>query len=548
MSFPVIPHAETAFETQLLLKDLLPTFDFLNRTQEIIYGHHRFDYNMFRERIARLANALSVIGVEGGDTVAVLDWDSHRYLECFFAIPMLGAILHTVNIRLSTEQILYTINDASDKVILIHEDFVPTAEKIRDRIETKPKWILLKDEGKSVESSIDFHNEYENFLENSSNVIRFPEFDEKVPATTFYTTGTTGNPKGVCFSHRQLVIHTLGLASALAKSSTHGQFTEEDIYMPLTPMFHVHAWGMPYVATLLGVKQVYPGRYDTKKLISLISGEGITFSHCVPTILHMLLNAPEAKYADFTRWKVIIGGAALSPGLARQALDRGIDVFGGYGMSETCPVLTLAQLEKEHLQLSTEEQLYFRCKAGKPLSMVDLRIVDDNMEDLPHDGRTIGEVVVRAPWLAQGYTNNPAESKFLWRGGYLHTGDLGHIDKWGYLKVTDRLKDVIKSGGEWISSLLLEDLATNCRHVSEAAVIGLPDDKWGETPLLLVVVNSNEKLAIMGLKNIFKQAVNDGVIASWAVPNRVEIVSDIPKTSVGKIDKKLLRLRYLSPE
>ena len=245
------------------------------------------------------------------------------------------------------------------------------------------------------------------------------------------------------------MIHTFGLASALSKSNAHGQFSKEDVYMPLTPMFHVHAWGMPYVATLLGVKQVYPGRYDIAKIISLIGREGVTFSHCVPTILHMLLNAPEAKYADFTRWKVIIGGAALSPDLARQALDRGIDVFGGYGMSETCPVLTLAQMGREHLQLPIEEQLYFRCKAGRPLSMVDLRIVDDNMEDLPHDGRTIGEVVVRA-----------------------------HIDEWGYLKVTDRLKDVIKSGGEWISSLLLEDLATNCRHVSEAAVIGLPDDKW----------------------------------------------------------------------
>ena len=548
MSFTVIPHDKVAFETQLILKNLLPTLDSLNRCQEIIYDHHRFDYNLFQDRIARLANILNRIGIEAGDTVAILDWDSHRYLECFFTIPMLGAILHTVNVRLSIEQILYTINDASDKVILIHQDFVPIAEKIIDRVTTVSKWILLQDDANSFESSIDFHGEYEKLLENSSNVIRFPEFDEKVPATTFYTTGTTGDPKGVCFSHRQLVIHTFGLASALSKSNAHGQFTKEDIYMPLTPMFHVHAWGMPYVATLLGVKQVYPGRYDIAKIISLIGREGVTFSHCVPTILHMLLNAPEAKYADFTRWKVIIGGAALSPDLARQALDRGIDVFGGYGMSETCPVLTLAQMGKEHLQLPIEEQLYFRCKAGRPLSMVDLRIVDDNMEDLPHDGRTIGEVVVRAPWLAQGYTNNPAESKLLWRRDYLHTGDLGHIDEWGYLKVTDRLKDVIKSGGEWISSLLLEDLATNCRHVSEAAVIGLPDDKWGETPLLLITVNSDEELEIMELRKIFEKAVADGVIASWAVPNRVEIVSDIPKTSVGKVDKKLLRLQYSSSE
>ena len=546
MSLQLIPRADSAYEPQLLLKGLLTNLDTQYGDQEIIYANRcRLTYKSFHDRVLRLFNVLNSMGVSSGDTVAVLDWDSHRYLECFFAIPMLGAVLHTVNIRLSPEQILYTMNHASDNVVLIHEDFLPMAEKIANRIETVNDWILLTDSTKNLESSIRFYGEYEELLEDSNNRIEAPEFDENTRATTFYTTGTTGDPKGVCFSHRQLMIHTMSLTSALASSSRQGCFEKSDVYMPITPMFHVHAWGMPYVATLLGVKQIYPGRYDPATLISLIQTEGVTFSHCVPTILHMLLNAPEAKDADFSQWKVIIGGAALSPGLARQALDRGIDVFSGYGLSETCPVLTLAQIRKEDLHLSVEDQLYFRCKAGRAVPMVELRIVDSDMKDVPHDGSTIGEVVVRAPWLTQGYIDDTQGSDHLWRGGYLHTGDLGHMDKLGYLKVTDRIKDVIKSGGEWISSLLLEDIATNHPQVIEAAAIGLPDDKWGERPLVLVVVRLDVEFDVENLKKEFSEAADDGLISSWAIPERIEIVDEIPKTSVGKIDKKYLRACYL---
>ena len=546
MTVHAVPRAASAYDAPLLVRHLLTRLDAQHRDQEIVYAHHRrLTYRTLRERIARAANVLDSLGVGAGDTVAVFDWDSHRYLECLFAVPMLGAVLHTVNIRLSPEQILYTMNHAADKVVLVHQDFLPLLETIADRAQTVATWVLLSDDAADVESPVPLAGEYETLLEVASDSRSFLDFDENTRATTFYTTGTTGDPKGVCFSHRQLVIHTLGLTAALASAASQGCFHNSDVYMPITPMFHVHAWGMPYMATLLGVKQVYPGRYDPATLITLMKDEGVTFSHCVPTILHMLLNAPEAQAADFSRWKVIIGGSAMSPALARQALDMGIDVFSGYGMSESCPVLTLAQLRAEDLELATEDQLYYRCKAGRAVPMVELRVVDSDMNDVPADGQTTGEVVVRSPWLTQGYLHDPARSNELWRGGYLHTGDLGYLDASGYLKVTDRVTAVIKSGGEWISSLLLEDIATGHPQVSEAAAIGVADEKWGERPLVLIVARDGS-LDPTTVRNTFSQAADEGVISRWAVPERIEIVDVIPKTSVGKIDKKLLRQQYFA--
>jgi fatty-acyl-CoA synthase len=332
----------------------------------------------------------------------------------------------------------------------------------------------------------------------------------------------------------------------MAMASEHGRFCRDDVYMPITPMFHVHAWGMPYVATLAGVKQVYPGRYVPEKLLELIAREKVTFSHCVPTILHMLLSCPTIDDVDLSNWKVIIGGSALPRGLARAALARGIDIFSGYGMSETGPVLTIAHLERSMLDGDDEEVLDLRCKTGRPIPLVDLDIVDENMRRIARDGKSTGEIVVRAPALTQGYFKNPETSEALWIGGYLHTGDIGHLDEDGYLKVTDRLKDVIKSGGEWISSLSLEDIVSRLPGVSEAAAIGIQDEKWGERPLVLVVLEQGheENVDENTIRQHVQSYVDRGEISRWAVPERVEIVAGIDKTSVGKIDKKLLRARY----
>jgi fatty-acyl-CoA synthase len=311
-------------------------------------------------------------------------------------------------------------------------------------------------------------------------------------------------------------------------------------------MFHVHAWGIPYIATVLGIKQVYPGRYTPDGLLGLIQREKVTISHCVPTLLHMLLNNPASQNIDLTGWKVMIGGSALPKGLARTAMERGIDVFGGYGMSETCPVLSIAQLTPAMLDRDSDGQVDMRVKAGRPIPLVDLRIVDDEMRDVAHDGQTPGEVVVRAPWLTQGYLKDHQNSEQLWRGGYLHTSDIGTIDPLGYLLITDRIKDVIKSGGEWISSLEIEDILSQHPGVSEAAVIGVPDERWGERPVALVVLRPSHIGALSedDIKAHVANYADKGVISKWAVPSRVRFVEIIDKTSVGKLDKKLLRQKY----
>ncbi|HET6318610.1 MAG TPA: fatty acid--CoA ligase [Chloroflexota bacterium] len=530
----LIEPTPSAYVYPLLIKHLLHAPLAHSPRHEIVYRDQlRYDYRTFVRRVAQLASGLAGLSVAQGDTVAVLDWDSHRYLECFFGVPMLGAVLHTVNVRLSPEQILYTINHAEDDVILVHTDFLPLLEAIIDRLESVKKIVLLSDSPQRPSTSLPIDAEYEHLLASSSADFDFPEFDENTRATTFYTTGTTGLPKGVSFSHRQLVLHTLAGMAALGTASVGQRFGAADVYMPITPMFHVHAWGLPYIATLMGVKQVYPGRYTPDGLLGLIQREGVTFSHCVPTILHMLLNAPASQDVDLSTWKVIIGGSALPKALAQAAVDRGIDVFGGYGMSETCPILTLAQLTP-----ATEDSLETRVKAGRPIPMVELRTVDDEMVDT----RPSGEVVVRAPWLTQSYYKEVHNSETLWRGGYLHTGDIGAIDDNGYLQITDRIKDVIKSGGEWISSLDVEDILLQHASVSEAAVIGVPDERWGERPLALIVARS--PVSEDDLKAHVSQFAIRGVISQWAVPSRVLFVDTLDKTSVGKLDKKLMRQKY----
>jgi fatty-acyl-CoA synthase len=500
----------TAYAYPLLIKQLLHTPFVQAPNQEIVYrGQVRMTYTTLRERIARLANGLSRLGARHGSTVAVMDWDSHRYLECYFAVPMMGAVLQTVNVRLSPAEIAYTINHAGAEILFVHTDFLPLVETIRDQLETVRAFVWIDEEGSEVAAhSLPISAEYEAMLAASSDHYEFPDFDENTRATTFYTTGTTGLPKGVYFSHRQLVLHTVTVMAALSSPESGQRFHRGDVYMPLTPMFHVHAWGMPYIATVLGVKQVYPGRYLPDRLVRLVRDEGVTFSHCVGTILHMLLSCDEAKSIDFSKWKVVVGGGALTHGLARAAVDRGIDVFTGYGMSETGPILSLAQLQPGDEALDTDEQLRLRCKTGLPIPLVDLRIVDENMDEVTHDGRAYGEIVVRAPWLTQGYLNNPKASAGLWSGGYLHTQDIANIDPTGNLQITDRIKDVIKSGGEWISSLEIESLISLYPGVAEVAVIGISDEKWGERPVALVVLSEGVVITEDDIKgHMFRRSV-----------------------------------------
>ena len=523
----------------LLIKQLLHTPLAVRPEQEIVYGDDvRFTYRTLQARIGQLAGLLTALGVKHGDTVAVMDWDSNRYLESYFAVPMIGAVLMMVNIRLAPEQIAYTLNHSGARVILANRAFLPVLDSIEAQLPDVHTRILLDDADGPLPAG--FVTEYEAGLREATPVTRFPDFDENSRATMFYTTGTTGRPKGVYFSHRQLVLHSLTAMAALGTAASQGRLHRDDVYMPITPMFHVHAWGLPYVATLMGVKQVYPGRYLPAQLLALIGREKVTFSHCVPTILHMLLDHPSAAATDLGNWKVIIGGAALPRALAQQALARGIDIFGGYGMSETCPLLTVAQIDAEALA-GPEEALSLRTKAGIPVPLVDLRIVDTEMNDVAHDGIATGEVVVRAPWLTEGYLHDPDASAALWAGGYLHTGDLGTIDAGGYLRVTDRIKDVIKTGGEWISSLALEDIIALHPAVSEVAVIGITDVKWGERPLPLVVRQEGREVTEAEIIELVAARSRAGDISRFAIPDRVSFVETIERTSVGKINKKKLR-------
>lgn len=540
----LIYKTESAYSYPLLIKNLLfaPVVD--NPDQEIVYrGAVRFTYRQFQERVRRLASVLGKIGVKPGDTVAVMDWDSHRYLECFFAVPMIGAVLHTVNIRLSAEQLVYTISHAEDTVIIVNSEFLPLLDQIKGRIDTVRKFILINETG--APSAVTLDGEYEALLASADPGLEFPDFDENTRATTFYSTGTTGMPKGVYFSHRQLVLHTLATIATLGTAVTQGRFHREDVYMPLTPMFHVHAWGIPYVATMLGVKQVYPGKYVPEALLKLIAEEKVTFSHCVPTILNMLVSSPAAAAVNLSGWRVLIGGSALPRSVAIAALKRGVDVSVGYGLSESCPVLTLSQLTTEQLKLGTEEQADLRCRTGRPFALVNLKVMDEKGREVPRDDKASGEIVVRAPWLTQGYLKDQTNSQKLWEGGWMHTQDIACRNAAGSIRITDRSKDIIKVGGEWLSSLELEDILSAHQAVAESAVVGQPDLTWGEIPVALVVLKKDQTATEKELSAHVKNYADKGVLPREAFLIKIRFVEAIDKTSVGKINKVALRAKYL---
>ncbi len=536
---------DSAYDYPLTINNLFATPIANNPEQEITYrGQFRMTYTTFRERVRRLAAALIGLGVKQGDTVGVLDWDSHRYLECFYAIPMIGAVLHTVNVRLSPEQLVYTIDHAEDDVLLINTEFLPLIENVKGRIDTVKQIVLLTDDG-TPETPLSFAGDYESLLAAAQPLAEFPELDETTRATTFYSTGTTGLPKGVSFSHRQIVLHVLSSTATICSAQA-CHLSREDVYMPLTPMFHVHAWGIPYIATMLGLKQVYPGKYLPDVLLRLLATEGVTYSHCVPSILHMLVANPTTAGVDLSNWKVIIGGAALPKSIALAAIKRGIDVVVGYGLSETCPVLTISDLSRAQCELPPEEQARLRTRTGTPIALVDLRIVDESGADVPHDDKATGEIVVRAPWLTQSYHKDRANSEKLWEGGWLHTQDIAAWNGHDSVRITDRAKDIIKVGGEWLSSLELEDILVAHDGVADAAVIGRPDDKWGEIPLALVVAKQGAELSESGVYTHVKSFIKAGVLPREAVLTVVQLVEVIDRNGLGKINKVALRRRHLA--
>ncbi|MHB2037470.1 MAG: long-chain fatty acid--CoA ligase [Nitrososphaerales archaeon] len=531
----------------LTIGALLKQTEYRRSTGEVVYGNTRYTWSQLLGRVKALAAGLDGLGVKKGSKVAVVDLDTNRYLEAYFAVPMMGAVLHTVNIRLPPDQIAYTIAHAEDAVVLIADQFLPMAAKMAPQLKSVKALVTMSDSGIAPSSPFPNTQFYDDLVRRESRY-EFPSFGEDTQATLFYTSGTTGLPKGVSFTHRQIVLHTMGIAAGLGESAI--KLNSADVMMPLVPLFHVHGWGLPYLAGMWGMKTVLAGRYDAKNILNLMQREGVTFSDMVPTILNMVINYPGvAEYWEaLSRWRVIIGGAALPKGIALAAMRLGIKVMTGYGLSETAPVLTLGTPTDELRGLPEDELLdKALLKTGVPVPLVEVRVVDQNMKDVPRDDKTLGEIIVRSPWTTPSYYKEPEKSAELWRGGWLHTGDLATIDERGYLLIRDRLKDVVKSGGEWISTLLLEDLLMHHESVLEAAVIGAKDEKWGERPIAIVCLKQGKTASEDELKAHLGRYVDEGKIAKFWLPEKIITSGEpLPKTSTGKLDKKPLREKYSS--
>jgi len=540
----------SAYDYQLLLKHLLEHGVAWAPDREIVYRDQmRYTYRDMYDRVLRLASALQELGVKAGTKVGVIEWDSHRYLEMYFGIPSIGAVLHTVNPRLSLDNLANTITHAEDQVLIFHADFFPLVEQLRPRLPSVRKFVLISDTAEAPDLDVDV--EYEDLLAKAHPLPELPDLDENMQATLSYTTGTTGKPKGVHFSHRQLVLHTFAAWGALPPLANYGPMGKHDVYMPLTPMFHVHAWGVPYTATVMGLKQVYPGKYEPPLITRLIVEEGVTFSHCVPTILQTVMAQAQANNQDLGHWRIVTGGARLTKGLAREARRLGIKITGSYGLSEACPLLTTANL-KPFMEDEWDEdrQLDWAVKTGFAMPLVKIRVVGHDGKEVARDGAETGEIVVRAPWLTSGYYKDPERTQELWDGGWMHTGDVATVDEYGYIQVVDRIKDVIKSGGEWIVSLELENLLSLHDDVQEAAVIGVPDEHWGERPLAVVVPKprAQERVTTDVVQAHMERYAAEGRVAGWALPDEYRFVAELPRTSVGKIDKKALRALFCSEQ
>ncbi len=529
----------TAYKYQLNIRNILPPTLRNFPDQEIVYQDlKRFTFREFYDRIGRIGSALINLGVRPGDKVAVLDWDTNHYMESYFAVPMIGAVLHTVNIRYPPELIFYTMQHAEDKYVIIRDEFVPIIEKAAQLFDFIKGWIIYSDKNEDVKTVLAPKYNYEELL-SSSEPLDFPDIEEDTQATIFYTSGTTGLPKGVTFSHRNLVMHATALAMAVHKEPLY--VTDKDVFMSLVPMFHVHSWGLPYVTMTTGNKYVLPGRYDVKKILEMIKNEHVSLSLMVPSILYMILTHPEVEnYAKYLEgWKVVIGGAALPKGLAKMAEKYGINTIGGYGLSETCPVLTIALFTDKIKKIRDEERFDYKISTGIPIPFVNIRVVDSLDKDVPWDSSTIGEIVVRAPWLTGEYYKDPERTEELWRNGWLHTGDLAVVDSMGYIHIVDREKDAVKSGGEFIPSLLLENIVSEVPEVGEVALVGKPDPKWGERPILFVTAKS--PLTKDKIYDHLNRYIETGRVQKWWLPDDIIFIESMPKTSTGKIDKKELR-------
>lgn len=488
---------------------------------------------------ARLANALRGLGVTGDQRVATFMWNNAEHLTAYLAVPAMGAVLHTLNVRLFPEQLTYIANHAEDHVVIVDATIAPLLAKVLPTFETVKHVIVANGDaaGLAAPEGVQVHS-YDELLAAQSDEFDWPEIDERSAAAMCYTSGTTGNPKGVVYSHRSMLLHSLmsGMVDTNAVS-------ERDRCLPVVPMFHANAWGIPWAAALTGASLVFPGPFITPRDIAqLIQDERVTFAAAVPTIWIGVLQILEQEAFDLSSLtRIVAGGSAVPQALIEGYAKRGLTVIQGWGMTETGPLASLSRLTSALESLPEAEQMAFRAKQGVVVPGIDFRIVGEDGEEAPWDGKAMGEVQVRGPWIAQDYYNDPRAAESWTEDGWLRTGDVAVVDPEGYVQLVDRTKDLVKSGGEWISSVELENALMGHPKVLEAAVIAVPDEKWSERPLACVVPKPGETVTKEELIAHLEPRV-----AKWWLPDEVAFLDEIPKTSVGKFDKRALRARFAS--
>jgi fatty-acyl-CoA synthase len=488
----------------------------------------RVSYAELAERADRLCRALDGLGVGQGDRVATFAWNTQEHLEAYLAVPCMGAVLHTLNVRLFPDQLAYVIDHAEDSVILVDDSLVPVLEELAPRLGSVRRYVVF---GGGDGGSLPDPVPYEELLADQEAGYDYPVLDDRQAAGLCYTSGTTGNPKGVLYSHRSNVLHAMGqcMADSIGMRA-------DDRVMPVVPMFHANAWGIPYGSALTGADLVMPGRdLSAPALAELIAAERVTMTAGVPTIWMELLRHADEHKPDLSSLRLVVcGGSAVPLTLMQQFEERhGVRILQAWGMTETSP---LGSVARPPAAVDEEEHWRYRATAGRPAPLVETRLVGDDGE-VPWDGKSTGELEVRGPWVARAYYGDESsDEKF--DEGWLRTGDIAAIDERGYIMISDRAKDVIKSGGEWISSVELENEIMAHPAVKEAAVIARPDERWGERPLACVVPEEGEELTLEDLREHLASRV-----AKWWLPDALEIIDEVPKTSVGKFDKKVLRTR-----
>jgi len=502
----------------------------------------RATYAEVAERTDRLAAALGRLGVAEGDRVGTFAWNTQEHLEAYFAIPCMGAVLHTLNIRLFPEQLTYVVNHAEDRVVLVDATLIPLLARVAADLKTVEHFVVMGPGARGVpEMTVDASAlgdvlSYEELLAAEEPGYEWPELDERSAAAMCYTSGTTGNPKGVVYSHRSTFLHSVGECMGSSFS-----ISERDRILPIVPMFHANAWGLPYAGWLAGADFVMPGRFlQGEPMCKLIAAEKPTLSGAVPTVWNDILSYASKNPVDLSSLRLVACGGSAVPRSLMEAFQEkhGVKIVQAWGMTETSPLGAIAFPPRG---ASPDEEMDWRAKTGRVVPGVEVRIVDDAGNVLPWDGEAVGEIEIRGPWITASYYKDDDPAKF--DDGWLRTGDVGSIDSRGFIQISDRAKDVIKSGGEWISSVELEGKLMGHPAVLEAAVVGVPDERWDERPLACVVLKEGAEAGVEELKDFLADKV-----AKWWLPERWSFIDEVPKTSVGKFDKKVLRARYAEGE